>query len=55
MTAKIARSIARYKNKEEQQMDWKNGHKEECKALQMRAPDYPGPAVRLIARSLWRQ
>ena len=46
---------SRYASREEQASAWKQGHKEECKALQRLIPRVPGPTVRLMARVLWKR
>lgn len=53
--AKSALLCCRYASGKEQQLDWKSGHKEECKALERCAPNVPGPSVRLMARLLWKR
>ena len=47
--------ICRYQSVDEQRADWKDGHKQECKSLQVVRPSYHELDVRVVARILWKR
>lgn len=47
--------VCRYQSVDEQRADWKDGHKQECKSLQVVRPSYHELDVRVVARILWKR